>query len=52
MIRIIAHRGTWLKLEEMNAFGAFERALEYGFGIEVDFRDRDGHLVISHDSSD
>lgn len=49
MIKIIAHRGMWLTPEEKNTFVAFERALKYGFGIETDFRDRDGQLVISHD---
>ena len=49
MIKIIAHRGMWLKPEEKNTMPAFERALEHGFGIETDFRDFNGELVISHD---
>ena len=49
MIQIIAHRGFWLKPEEKNTLGAFERALQNGFGIETDFRDLNGELMISHD---
>ncbi len=49
MIKIIAHRGFWLKPEEKNTLGAFERALQNGFGIETDFRDLSGELMISHD---
>jgi len=49
MIEIIAHRGMWLHPEEKNTLPAFKRALEHGFGIETDFRDRNGELVISHD---
>ena len=49
MIGIIAHRGYWLDSSEKNTLIAFSRALENGFGIETDFRDFDGDLVISHD---
>lgn len=49
MMKIIAHRGMWLKPEEKNTIPAFERALQNGFGIETDFRDFNGELVISHD---
>lgn len=49
MIQIIAHRGYWLDSAEKNTPIAFTRALENGFGIETDFRDLDGDLVISHD---
>ena len=28
---------------------AFERAINFGFGIETDIRDFDGNLVIAHD---
>ena len=51
-MKIIAHRGMWSKLQEKNTLTAFKRALEHGFGIETDFRDRDGRLVISHDLPD
>jgi hypothetical protein len=49
VIKIIAHRGYWTKPEEKNTLAAFERALQNGFGIETDFRDFNGKLVISHD---
>lgn len=49
MINIIAHRGYWLNPSEKNTTLAFSRALQYGFGIETDFRDFDGALVVSHD---
>ncbi len=50
MRKIIAHRGYWLNQSEKNTATAFNRALEYGFGIETDFRDLNGQLVISHDT--
>lgn len=49
MIKIIAHRGLWHHATEKNTLRAFERALQNGFGIETDFRDWNGDLVISHD---
>lgn len=49
MLQIIAHRGYWLAESEKNTSIAFSRALEHGFGIETDFRDLNGSLVISHD---
>lgn len=48
-MNIIAHRGYWLYSGEKNTAVAFERALENGFGIETDFRDLNGELVVSHD---
>lgn len=48
-MQIIAHRGFWLSPMEKNTSIAFTRALENGFGIETDFRDFNGGLVISHD---
>lgn len=47
-MKIIAHRGFWLKEDEKNQKTAFERAFEYGFGIETDLRDIKGCIVISH----
>lgn len=52
MNKIIAHRGYWLEQSEKNTATAFRRALEHGFGIETDFRDLNGRLVISHDMPD
>lgn len=47
-MEIIAHRGFWVTPEEKNSEIAFKRALDLGFGIETDFRDYNGELVISH----
>ena len=46
---ILAHRGYWCKSVKKNSFDAFERALNAGFGIETDFRDCNGAVVVSHD---
>lgn len=46
---IIAHRGLWFEASEKNTLGALTEALKQGFGIETDFRDLDGDLVVSHD---
>lgn len=48
-MEIISHRGYWEIEKEKNSKGAFERAIENGFGIETDIRDSRGQLVISHD---
>lgn len=49
MIKIIAHRGYWQQEEEKNQQVAFVRAFDHGYGVETDFRDVAGNLVISHD---
>ena len=46
---ILAHRGWWTKPAEKNSFEAIRRAIDAGFGIETDFRDLNGTIVISHD---
>lgn len=46
---VLAHRGYWQSPEERNTLAAFERAFAAGFGVELDVRDLDGELVISHD---
>jgi glycerophosphoryl diester phosphodiesterase len=46
---ILAHRGVWQRLAERNTLGAFERAFAAGWGAEIDVRDLDGELVVSHD---
>lgn len=48
-MHIIAHRGFWRTAEEKNTQLAFERAFDNGFGVETDFRDCLGQIVISHD---
>lgn len=54
-MKIIAHRGAWCRDElygltqcEKNSREAFVRAVKFGFGIETDFRDICGKIVISH----
>ena len=49
MIQIIAHRGLWSEPNKKNTEEAFKKALSQGFGIETDFRDLMGGLVVSHD---
>ena len=47
-MQIIAHRGFWKTQEERNSRVALERAMEYGYGFETDFRDYGGKVLISH----
>ncbi|WGW06069.1 PI-PLC domain-containing protein [Tropicibacter oceani] len=46
---ILAHRGWWDTADQKNTPFALQRALEAGYGIETDFRDLNGALVVSHD---
>lgn len=46
---ILAHRGYWSQDVEKNSLSALKRAIDAGFGIETDFRDFKGSIVISHD---
>jgi glycerophosphoryl diester phosphodiesterase len=48
-MRILSHRGWWLRTAEHNTPAAFTRSFSAGYGTETDLRDRDGSLVISHD---
>ena len=48
-MKIVAHRGFWKDASEKNSSISFERASSFGFGIETDFRDFNGELVVSHD---
>jgi hypothetical protein len=45
---IYAHRGFWTSKKEQNSKVAIERAKNFGFGVEVDFRSHKGELVLSH----
>lgn len=51
-MKIIAHRGYWVKEEEKNTLRAFRHAFSAGYGIETDIRDYTGKLVISHNIAD
>jgi glycerophosphoryl diester phosphodiesterase len=46
---VLSHRGYWKQTSEKNQKVAFERSFSMGFGTETDLRDRNSHLVISHD---
>jgi len=48
-MQLISHRGCWSRPEEQNTLQAFARSFALGFGTEVDFRDSEGDLVVSHD---
>jgi len=48
-MQILAHRGWWLEPSEKNTATAFSRALSSGYGLEIDVRDCDGRVVVSHD---
>lgn len=48
-MKILAHRGWWVRSEEKNHRTAFERAFAAGLGVETDLRDMNGEIVISHD---
>lgn len=49
MIKLLAHRGYWKEKSEQNTLKSFRDALDRGAGLETDFRDYNGELVISHD---
>jgi hypothetical protein len=48
-MKIISHRGFWVKPDEKNSELAFDRSFSLGFGVETDIRDAKQQLVISHD---
>jgi hypothetical protein len=45
----LSHRGFWRDASEKNEPVAFERSFAAGFGTELDVRDHDGELVVTHD---
>lgn len=46
----IAHRGLHYSLAPENSLAAFQRAVEAGYGIELDVQlSADGHVVVFHD---
>jgi glycerophosphoryl diester phosphodiesterase len=47
--RILAHRGLWAKENEKNSLKAIRNAFNLGFGVEIDLREFDSNLVLSHD---
>jgi glycerophosphoryl diester phosphodiesterase len=51
-MKIIAHRGLWSVKGDQNTLGAFKRAFDLGFGVEIDVRDSFGQLVVSHNPTE
>lgn len=49
---IISHRGYWKSSGEKNSKKAFERSFSLGVGVELDIRDYQGQIVVSHDIAD
>lgn len=45
----LAHRGLWSAPGERNTLSALRGAFANGWGVELDVRDLDGVLVVSHD---
>ena len=45
----LAHRGLWTARDDRNTLRAFCDAFACGLGVELDVRDLDGSLVVSHD---
>lgn len=48
-MKLLAHRGYWNDTIAPNSYQSFIEAFSNGYGIETDFRDYEGQLVISHD---
>ncbi len=48
---ILAHRGDWTRKEEQNTSLAFERAFSRGRGVELDVRQYNEEILITHDHS-
>ena len=48
-MKIISHRGLWRTVNEQNSLTAFSKSFSHGFGIELDVRDFNNEILISHD---
>ena len=48
-MKVLSHCGYWKSLSEKNRAAAFTRSFEKGFGVELDLRDLNRILVVSHD---
>ena len=46
---ILSHRGYWQKNIQKNNISSLIRSFNYNFGVELDIRDYNSNLVISHD---
>ena len=52
MINILCHRGLWKYKKDHNSVISLEKAIKYNFGIELDIRDHENKIIISHDMFD
>lgn len=50
--QIVCHRGMWTTQNEQNTVEACFKAVESGFGVEIDLRVVDGELSMIHDHGD
>lgn len=49
-MKLLAHRGLWWNEKiQPNSLEAIQKALDLGFGVEIDVRDHFGKTVVSHD---
>jgi len=48
-MNILCHRGLWGNKDEQNTINSLIYAHNEGFGVELDLRDRESQIVISHD---
>lgn len=46
---VLSHRGFWKSSSEKNTAASFIQSFKLGFGVELDIRDFNGELVVSHD---
>ena len=49
-MKILCHRGFWKQKSEQNTLDSFKLAFIQKFGIEIDVRDFNKEIVISHDT--
>lgn len=49
-MEIYAHRGLWKKENEKNKIKSIVLVMESDFNVEIDIRDFNGNVYISHDS--
>lgn len=48
-MNILGHRGIWADRSQQNTLESLTACVPLGYGIELDVRDRNGELVVSHD---
>ena len=48
-VNIICHRGFWKKKSEQNKIISIKKAIDKYYGIEIDLRDLNNEIIISHD---